>query len=67
MTELVALIEQATAKTAIRELTAMQPGDAVETGADTSALEAAVGFRPATPLREGIARFVSWYRSYRGG
>jgi UDP-glucuronate 4-epimerase len=66
VTDLVTLIEQATGRTATRELVAMQPGDAVETGADTSALEAAVGFRPATPLRDGIARFVSWYRSYRG-
>jgi UDP-glucuronate 4-epimerase len=66
VTELVALIERATGREAIRELVAMQPGDVVETCADTADLEAAAGFRPATPLAEGIARFVSWYRSYRG-
>jgi UDP-glucuronate 4-epimerase len=34
--------------------------------ADVSELENAVGFRPRTPLREGIARFVQWYREYYG-
>lgn len=67
VTELVALIEQATGKKALRELVPMQPGDVAETCADTADLEAATGFRPATPLAEGIARFVSWYRSYHGG
>jgi UDP-glucuronate 4-epimerase len=66
VTELVELIEQATGKPAVRELVPMQPGDVVETCADTADLEAAIGFRPATPLAEGIARFVSWYRSYHG-
>jgi UDP-glucuronate 4-epimerase len=65
VTELVALIEQATGREAVRELVAMRPGDVVETCADTADLEAAVGFRPATPLAEGIGRFVSWYQSYR--
>jgi UDP-glucuronate 4-epimerase len=64
VTELVGLIEQATGRTAIRELVAMQPGDVVETCADTADLERAAGFRPSTPLAEGIGRFVAWYRSY---
>jgi len=67
VTELVALIEQATGKQATRELVPMQPGDAAETCADTADLEAATGFRPATPLADGIKHFVSWYRSYHGG
>jgi UDP-glucuronate 4-epimerase len=62
--ELVALIEQATGKQAVREVVAMQPGDVVETCADTADLEAAVGFRPDTPLAEGVGRFVAWYRDY---
>jgi UDP-glucuronate 4-epimerase len=66
VTELVDLIERATGKRAIRELAPMQPGDVAETRADTADLEAATGFRPAMPLAEGIARFVSWYRSYHG-
>ncbi len=42
----------------------MQPGDVPATYADTRDLDAAVGFKPATPVEEGVARFVDWYRSY---
>ncbi|WP_320151581.1 NAD-dependent epimerase [uncultured Tolumonas sp.] len=42
----------------------LQPGDVLETSADTSALEAVIGFKPQTPLASGLARFVSWYRSF---
>jgi UDP-glucuronate 4-epimerase len=44
----------------------MQPGDVPETHADTSALEAYVNFRPATGIRDGVGRFVDWYRTYYG-
>ncbi len=44
-----------------RELVAMQPGDVPVTYADTSALERDYGFRPSTPLREGLRRFAEWY------
>jgi len=46
------------------ELLPMQPGDVRATEADTSALEAAIGFKPATPVEEGVKRFVDWYRDY---
>jgi UDP-glucuronate 4-epimerase len=46
------------------DLQPMQPGDVVATAADTDALEAAVGFRAATPLADGVRRFVHWYRDY---
>lgn len=46
------------------ELVAMQPGDVVATYADTSALERDFGFKPSTPLREGLRRFAEWYRAY---
>ncbi|MEP4751995.1 MAG: capsular biosynthesis protein CpsI, partial [Nitratireductor sp.] len=36
------------------------------TWADVSALQTAVGYRPATPVREGVGRFVAWYRDYYG-
>jgi UDP-glucuronate 4-epimerase len=36
------------------------------TAADTSALEAWTGFKPNTPVREGVARFVDWYRDFYG-
>lgn len=41
-----------------------QPGDVAATWADIDDLTAATGFAPHTPLREGIARFVAWYREY---
>lgn len=47
-----------------KELVAMQPGDVPETYADTSALERDFGFRPATPLREGIRKFAVWYKEF---
>jgi UDP-glucuronate 4-epimerase len=62
--EFVEAIEEAVGKPAIRNLTDIQPGDVPSTFADVSALEAAVGFKPATPVREGIRRFVAWYRDY---
>jgi len=64
VTEVVRLIEQATGRTALRELLPMQPGDVPETCADVADLQAAVGFAPATPIAEGIGRFVDWYRGY---
>jgi UDP-glucuronate 4-epimerase len=62
----IALLEQALGREAIRQLEPMQPGDVVATAADTSALEAWVDFRPATPLAEGVGRFAAWYRSVYG-
>jgi nucleoside-diphosphate-sugar epimerase len=47
-----------------KELVPMQAGDVPVTYADTSALEADFGFKPSTPLSEGLARFACWYRSY---
>jgi len=56
--------EDALGKKAKLELLPMQPGDVRATEADTSALEEATGFRPATPVDEGVRRFVKWYREY---
>ena len=67
VTEVVRLIEQAVGKPAIRELAPMQPGDVPETCANVDDLAAAVGFAPKTPIAEGIARFVDWYRDYAEG
>ena len=47
-----------------KELAPMQPGDVPVTFADTTALERDFGFRPSTPLREGLRRFTQWYQSY---
>ena len=49
-----------------KEFVPMQPGDVPATAADTSALEAWVNFRPNTPVKDGVARFVTWYRSFYG-
>jgi UDP-glucuronate 4-epimerase len=64
LVEVVRLLEQAIGKSAIRELLPMQPGDVPATFADVDDLMRDVGFRPGTPIVEGIARFVAWYRSY---
>jgi UDP-glucuronate 4-epimerase len=65
VTEVVRLIEEAVGKPAIRELVPMQPGDVPETFADVDDLRNAVAFAPDTPVRDGVRRFVDWYRAYR--
>ncbi len=60
------LLEAALGTKAQRRLLPMQDGDVPITYADTARLAAAVGFAPATPLSEGIRRFVEWYRVYYG-
>jgi UDP-glucuronate 4-epimerase len=57
-------IEKAVGRKAKLELLPQQPGDVEETYAAVEALKAATGFQPHTPLQEGIARFVAWYRDY---
>ncbi len=47
-----------------KKLVPMQPGDVPVTFADTSALEAELGFRPSTPLRDGLRRFAEWYKEF---
>jgi UDP-glucuronate 4-epimerase len=64
ITQVVQLIERATGKRAKIELLPMQPGDVPETYADATALEQTVGFRPDTPIGEGIRRFVKWFLSF---
>ena len=50
--------------TAHQELVPMQPGDVPVTYADTSALERDFGFKPSTPLREGLRAFAEWYAEF---
>ncbi|MGZ5582362.1 MAG: NAD-dependent epimerase [Usitatibacter sp.] len=57
-------IEDAVGKKAKLELLPMQAGDVAATEADTRALEQATGFKPATPVEEGVRKFVEWYRGY---
>ncbi len=57
-------LEQATGITAKKNLMPMQPGDVLATSADTSELEAWVGFKPSTPMPSGVQKFVDWYRHH---
>ena len=58
--------EQALGMPIEKNLMEMQKGDVPATWADTDLLEALTGYRPNTPVSEGIARFVAWYRDYYG-
>ena len=62
--DFIGLLESAIGKTAQKEFLPMQAGDVKATYADTSALEAWVGFKPYTPLNEGVEKFVNWYRQF---
>jgi len=62
--DMIAELENLTGRVAEKNFMGMQPGDVPDTYADVASLEEAVGFRPATPLREGLSRFVSWFRDY---
>jgi UDP-glucuronate 4-epimerase len=64
--EFVAAIEEAVGRQAEKRLLPMQPGDVPATWADVDDLMRDTGFRPATPIREGVRRFVAWYRDYYG-
>ena len=57
-------IEAATGREAIRNYMEMQKGDVAATWADTSLLETLTGTIPATDYREGVRRFVEWFRDY---
>ena len=59
--EFIAALEHALGIRAVRELLPHQLGDVLATHADTSALEAWVGFSPATSLADGVQRFIDWY------
>ena len=60
------VLEEALGREALRDLQPMQPVYVPATAADTSALEAWVGFRPTTPIEVGVERFALWYREYFG-
>lgn len=62
--EYIEALELALGRRAKMNLLPMQPGDVPATAANTDELDAWVGFRPATPVTEGVARFVAWYRDF---
>ncbi|MBU6365275.1 MAG: NAD-dependent epimerase [Gemmatimonadetes bacterium] len=63
---LIATLEAALGRTAEKRLLPLQAGDVPATYADVDALADAVGFRPATSIEDGVARFVAWYREFYG-
>jgi UDP-glucuronate 4-epimerase len=63
---LIQLLEDCWGRPAVREDLPMQPGDVLATFADVEKLARDTGFRPATPIAEGVARFAAWYRKYYG-
>lgn len=60
----IAAIEDATGRKAILDMQPIQPGDVPATWADTSLLQRLTGYRPATPVAEGVREYVDWFRSY---
>jgi UDP-glucuronate 4-epimerase len=66
LTRVIELLERELGRTAEINLLPMQPGDVEATFADVDTLYEAVGAVPATPLEEGIRRFVAWYREFHG-
>ncbi|MDA8079305.1 MAG: NAD-dependent epimerase [Nitrospiraceae bacterium] len=60
----IGVLEDCIGKKAEKNLLPMQPGDVPATYADVDDLMKDVGFRPSTPLEEGLRRFVEWYRGY---
>lgn len=64
LSEYICAIEDVVGKKAIKEYLPMQPGDVPATEADTSSLEQWINFRPRTTIKEGVSKFVHWYRDY---
>lgn len=65
--DMISALEDALGQKAEKNFMPMQPGDVRSTVADVRNLEAAVGFKPATTIEEGIGHFVDWYREYYSG
>jgi UDP-glucuronate 4-epimerase len=61
---LIETLESALGRKAEKNMLPMQPGDVPATYADIDALQRDVGFRPSTPIEEGVKKFVAWYKSY---
>jgi UDP-glucuronate 4-epimerase len=62
--DFIAAIEKATGREAKKVFLPAQPGDVPKTFANVDDIVRDIGFRPSTPIAEGVARFVDWYRSY---
>lgn len=57
-------LETSLGKVAQKNMMPMQPGDVLETSADTKALYDVIGFKPQTSVQDGVQRFVDWYKAF---
>lgn len=64
LTHMIALLEAACGREAVKEMHPLQAGDVPETAADISAIAGDLGFAPTTDIAVGVPRFVDWYRHY---
>jgi UDP-glucuronate 4-epimerase len=64
--EFIETIENVLGKKAKKEFLPMQPGDVPSTFADVKDLESDIGFKPNTPIKKGIEKFMEWYLDYYG-
>jgi UDP-glucuronate 4-epimerase len=65
--DFIGALEAALDRKAVCRMLPMQPGEVVATFASADLLERLTGYRPATPVSDGIGRFVAWYREYQQG
>ena len=64
--DMIAELERAVGREAVKVFRPMQPGDVRRTCADVSRLRALTGYTPTTPISEGLPRFVAWWRGFYG-
>ena len=64
LSEYVEALEEVLGKKAVKELLPLQAGDVPSTYADVSLLQKATGYKPSTPVREGVRQFVVWYKEH---
>ncbi|MCZ4212493.1 protein CapI, partial [Escherichia coli] len=57
-------LEQALGLEAKKNMMPIQPGDVLNTSAETQALYKTIGFKPETPVQQGVKNFVDWYKEY---
>ncbi|MGD8229867.1 MAG: NAD-dependent epimerase [Desulfobacteraceae bacterium] len=62
--DFIGIIEEELGREAQKNLMPLQPGDVLETSADIGKSKDMLGFSPKTPIREGIKKFLAWYREY---
>uniref|UniRef100_A0A7C4TDM3 NAD-dependent epimerase n=1 Tax=candidate division WOR-3 bacterium TaxID=2052148 RepID=A0A7C4TDM3_UNCW3 len=64
LNRLIEIIEECLGKKAVKNFLPVQPGDVLKTYADVDDLMKEIGFKPHTPIEEGIEKFVAWFKNY---